>query len=110
MYLQLPVFIGTEQKQNPKKSKPNKIRQTKKQVSENLRKGIEGPIRSFSKKSYFPDRISLGTVVYRTKAVMLCGSDEKERGGMARPDSFPEPSPSPVAAAESWWRTACLYF
>lgn len=44
--------------------------------------------------------MSLGTVVCRTKAVMLCGSDEKGRGGMARPDSFPEPSPSPLAAAE----------
>lgn len=32
---------------------------------------------------------------------MLCGSDEKERGGMARPDSLPEPSPGPVAAAEA---------
>lgn len=40
-------------------------------------------------------------MVYRTKAVMLCGSDEKERGGMTGPDSFPEPSPSAVAAAEA---------
>lgn len=54
MFLELLIFTGTDQKTN---------KQTKKQVSENLRKEVEVPVRSFFKKSSFPDRMSLGTGV-----------------------------------------------